>query len=513
MTLGPTGRIHVASLTGPVSLGGLTLDGGQFVVDGGISGPFHSGGLTIDRGGRLAVGGDLSGAFSAGALTLDGGQFLVGHDVSGPFSAGGISLQNGSLFSVGQDFLGTSTGGLNDTGNLTVGANSAIVIGHNLGELGVTQPYSLNVGQALSLNGGKLIVGNDVNAPIQVGSGLSVSNGGQLAVGRDLLPPGLAPVSSGVAPLAGLSVGGDLTLDSGGGLNVGRDLNGLNVNGDLRFTPSAGSIAVGGNLTNLTINGVFQGKGTAGIDLSVGLDLNGFTVHGGSPNLGGVHGANIDVGKSILGLDVRHGIFNSLITAGVSIGAGVIGPDGNDAVFDSQLLAGSSINLAFNGNIRSDWVTNPNHAGYRTRLVAGVTRQGVYSSGGALNAQISGALIDSVLAASVAPFGGNGMLPPTGYGIPVPAVSSKPGDKGNNTYDAPGGVTSAGNPTYTAPPYNAMLDPTIDDAVLPSGTITASVGGGVISTPHGANPDANDFAGFFAADTTNVGLGAPPKKS
>ena len=76
---------------------------------------------------------------------------------------------------------------------------------------------------------------------------------------------------------------------------------------------------VGGNLNSLAINGLYQGKGTASTDLAVGLNLNGFTVLGGGAGKGGVQGANIDVAKDITGLDIRHGIFNSLITAGVLI--------------------------------------------------------------------------------------------------------------------------------------------------------------------------------------------------
>ncbi len=66
--------------------------------------------------------------------------------------------------------------------------------------------------------------------------------------------------------------------------------------------------------------------------------------------LGGVQDANIDIGKNLFGLDVRHGVFKSLITAGVLIdGAGDgstgatanIGADGVDAILNSEIRAGS----------------------------------------------------------------------------------------------------------------------------------------------------------------------------
>ena len=274
---------------------------------------------------------------------------------------------------------------------------------------------------------------------------------------------------------------------------------------------------VGGNLNGLTVTGIFQGQGTSAIDLSVGLDLTNFTVLGGSSNLGGVRSANIAVGKDIVGLNIQHGIFNSLITAGVLIDGspqnnspgGNIGPDGSDAIFDSQLLAGVQIkNLLINGNVTSDYVTNPNpdrlpHPDRRGRGPRGPRPgrdpqgnfpQGTFTSAGNIdNFQITGSLIDSVLAASVAPFGGNGTFPTSPYGAQPPSVANTPGDQGFNTYDAPHGIIEGGKTVFVngnvgipqvqdqnyseasyfnetlsgVPTYNTSIDPTIDDTILP----------------------------------------------
>jgi hypothetical protein len=557
ITLSPTAEIHVGGLTGPVSLGGLTIDGGQFLVDGDLTGPFDPGAVTIEQGGRLSVGGNITGAVALGDLTLDGGQFVVSQGVSGNFAASGMTLQDGGLLSVGHDLGGS----LNDTGNLTIFSHSAIVVGNNLA--------GLSVGQAMTLDGGLFVVGNDLTGPMKIGTDLSISNSGQFVVGRDLS--------------GGATIMGNLALDSGGVFSVGRDLNGLNTGGNIQFTPSAGASAinVGGGLTNLVVTGIFQGKGTSTIDLNVGTNLTNFTVLHGSANLGSVRNANINVAKSIVGLNIAHGIFNSLITAGVSIdgtmaqssaAGGNIGPDGADAVFDSQILAGVQIvNLTINGNVRSDYVTNPNPTGYPTRILAGAERGGNFTSGGNIdNFQITGALIDAVLAASVAPNGGNGTLPTSAYGAPPPTFTNVPGDGGFNTYDAPAGVTVGGtssapiayqnysnlsyfNQTFTGVTYNTAIDPTIDDTILPGAinlsfatppanlstanvpttttivngntttttTTTATVKlslpskstvlGGVISTSHGNNPDAFDFAGIFAADTQGVFVGTLPQ--
>src|SRR5208283_2621676 len=116
-----------------------------------------------------------------------------------------------------------------------------------------------------------------------------------------------------------------------------------------------------------------------------------------------------------------------------------------------------------NGNVTSDYVTNPkpNPTGYPTRIVAGEVLedrapgrdpqggfpQGTFTSAGNIdNFQITGSLIDSVLAASVAPYGGNGTLP-FAYGFmysaPTPPAPT-PGGQGFNTCDAPAGFIIGG---------------------------------------------------------------------
>ena len=407
-----------------------------------------------------------------------------------------------------------------------------------------------------------------------------------------------------------MSVQNDVNLGPSGHVVITGDLNSLTVTGNLLVSPGSGGIVVDGNLNGLTVNGIFQGQGTNAIDLSVGLDLTNFTVLGGSSGGGGVRSANIAVGKDIAGLDIPHGIFNSLITAGVLIdgspqnssSGGNIGPDGSDAIFDSEILAGVQIdNLLINGNVTSDYVTNPksNPTGYPTRIVAGEVLedrapgrdsqggfpQGTFTSGGNIdNFQITGALIDSVVAASVAPYGGNGTLPYANgfsYSLPPPSVAPTPGEPG--TYDPPAGIIVGGTvgvsattpsvphayPNFsevsyyneteinnitilTRPPQPILPPPRVafwntaspDNTILfgainpsfatapadlnatnanPGGTGTTSssitlslpskstVLGGVISNSHGSEP--NDYAGFFANDTSGVFVGILPTSS
>ena len=178
------------------------------------------------------------------------------------------------------------------------------------------------------------------------------------------------------------------------------------------------------------------------------------------------------MGKDIVGLNIQHGIFNSLITAGVLIdgspqnnsSGGNIGPDGSDAIFDSQLLAGVQIkNLLINGNVTSDYVTNPkpNPTGYPTgssrarsswTAPPGQETAGELPAGDLHLSREHRQLPDHRLPDRLGPcrerrvpFGGNGTFPTSPYGAQPPSVANTPGDQGFNTYDAPNGIIEGGN--------------------------------------------------------------------
>ncbi len=453
--LGPNAQIDVGSVGSLSISGAVTLGAGGHVNIGGVSSGLTLGGVTLD-GGRFVVSGDVDGGLNLGAVDLtQGGQFLIGHDVTGTAQvAGDLDVNTHSLFSIGHDVTGAFT---------------------------VDQDVNLD-------SGGQVAVGNDMTGLFHVGGDLNISNGARLIVNRDLT--------------GGMTVDGDLDLASGGALTVGRTLSALTVHGNLSIAPTGSEIAVGGDLTNLTVDGAFTGQGSStAIDLQVGLNLGQLTVSGGGAGLGGLRNANINVDKSILGLNIVHGIFNSLITAGVTITGGTppssgnnIGADGTDAILNSQLLASVSIvNLEIGGDVVSTFAVNPNSTGYPTRIIAGETPAATYAQGGLSdNFQTTGTLNDSVLAASVAPSGGDGTLPLNGYNVPAPPTPPPGG-----TYDAPAGMIAGGTvgtpieyPNWTelnyfnetlTPPYppgktfyNTTIDPTIDDLILLGGAINPS---------------------------------------
>ncbi|MGO9809462.1 MAG: hypothetical protein ACLP53_01450, partial [Isosphaeraceae bacterium] len=331
-------------------------------------------------------------------------------------------------------------------------------------------------------------------------------------------------------------------IDSGGQISVGRNLAALTVGGNVLVDPGASGIVVGGDLDAMSVGGYLRGQGSAtAIDLGVGLNLNSLTVEGGgtSTSPGGIQSANINVGKSINvekiinGLYVPHGIFRSWITAGVSISNAYVGPDGVTGIYNSEIDAGTSItNVTVGGDVTSGFPTGDT-SGYPTRIIAGKIRaaalgstpdQGTYLANGTISGfAIDGSLINSVLAASVAPFGGDGSLPPpVPYGGTPRTSISGPPPPGFSNYNAPGGLTDIGSgqniKNYSIRSYvggqivpyavyDTAIDPNIHVFVLDNGTINATVSGSVVSTPH---DDTFDFTGVFAVNTAGVNGGLAP---
>ena len=502
-----TGAINPLGSAGLLQFAGLGPDA-KIVVNGGLGSLGVSGDVNLGPNGLVQVAGDVSqGINVSGGLNSNGGQILLGHNVLGPIVANSINLSKGAQISVG----------------------------HNLAGATINNSVTLDSSSHID-------VGNDMTGPLQIGGGLTLTNGARIGVGRDLT--------------SGLTINGNLNISGNGRLSIGRNLSNVNINGNVTVDPSGGEIIVGGNLNGINVGGTFQGQGSStGVDLNVGLDLNSLTVNGGAPGVGGLYKANIAVGKSIVGINIVHGIFESLLTAGVLIDGGAtnpssFGPDGTDAIYNSQLIAGATINhIIVNGDVRSTFATNPSSTGYPTRIIAGMNRAGQVSTGGLIdNFQILGTMYDSVLAASVAPSGGNGTLPTFAYGAGPPTPSS---NTALGTYDAPAGVIvggTVGNPvkyanysevsyyneTFTGVTYDTKQSPTINDFILPgainpsfasppvvlsaSATPTTALAlptkstilGGVVSTVH---DQSSDFAGIFAADTRGVFLGAIPNSS
>jgi len=453
------------------------------------------------------------GSILAGSAELDGSLT--------PLSSSVDTLQFGALGRNAQIEIGGSVGSMN-VQVVNLGPNGRVVIDGDLNGISQNGPQGTSAAMQIStlaIDGGRFLIGRDSLAPITIAGDLALMRNGLFSIGRD--------------QAGSLAVGGSLVLDTGGQLSIGRNLSGLTVGGDLLVNPAASGIVVGGSLRGMRVDGIFRGQGSAAaIDLAVGLNLTGMNILGGTGDQGGLLAANISVGKNLNGLNVTHGIFRSWITAGVAIDGVTVGADGIDAILNSEISAGATItNVLLNGDVVSDFPTNPNATGYPTRIVAGKTRDGRFLPNGSITGlTIEGALIDSVLAASVAPFGGDGSLPPpVPYGG-TPRSCGAPAP-GYNGYNAPGGVTDLGEDriikNYSIRSliegqllpfavYDTAIDPNVDDCILENGTIQAVVRGGVVSTTPGSrlSPPLGqyDFTGVFAVNTLGVdgGLLPPP---
>ncbi len=573
----------LSPLTGPVT--SLQFDalgpGAQINVNGNL------GQLTINRGidlgqtGRINVSNDLTGSFSvARDVTLAGGQIDIGRDMDGPVAIGGsLTIDDGGQFSVIRN-LGASTASTTTSASTASSSGAAAPAS---GSGGAT------VGGNLSLDSsGKLIVGGNVSS-LTVGGNLEASSGGGIVVAGNL---STLTINGG----GGASVTGDLTLNPGGELTVGQNLSTLSVgsnlqlaqNGQFQVSGNLSSLSVGGNLQTfnggelhiagdlgtLSVTGIVQGKGNE--DIVVGDDLAQLTVLGGGDGVQGLQGVHVSVTNNIEGVDIRNGIANSLIQAGFVINGGTpgaganswnIGPDGATspssvdpdtgqiAVLNSTIQAGYEImNMTIGGDVVSDRPSNPN--GAPTRIVAGETLQGQFVPNGIIDSfQIVGNLVNSVLAASVAPNPGTGYYDEPGGAIEVGFTASTPPSSSTLTPTPPtvtvqtSGVAnvniattvyptmpqaaqlqSSPVSTYTAPPFANAFDPELPQ-VLPGGSINPSfapklqllppvlgagsalplpskstVLGSVITTM----PGTGDYAGIFAANTNGVLVGPVP---
>jgi len=168
--LGPTGHVvisgalNTADLTNSMTIGGLTIDGGRFVIGTDSLAPISiTGNMTISHDGVFSVGRDLDGSLSVN---------------------GNLELESG-----GQLFIGRNSSDLTVTGNLIVNpAGSGIVVNGELagltvdgifqGQGGMAAPTLFDLGVGLNLNGLTILGGNRslnglINANIRAGGSIS----------------------------------------------------------------------------------------------------------------------------------------------------------------------------------------------------------------------------------------------------------------------------------------------------------------------------------------------------
>jgi hypothetical protein len=168
--LGPTGHVVVsgalntADLTGSMQIGGLTIDGGRFVIGQDSLAPISvAGNMTISHNGIFSVGRDLDGSLQVnGNLTLDsGGQLFVGRNLSNLTVTGNLRV--------------------NPTGSGIVvdGALGGVTVdGTFQGQGGTAAPTFFDLGVGLNLTGLTILGGNKslnglINSNIRAGGTIS----------------------------------------------------------------------------------------------------------------------------------------------------------------------------------------------------------------------------------------------------------------------------------------------------------------------------------------------------
>jgi hypothetical protein len=171
--LGPTGRVLISGalnttdLTGPMVIGGITIDGGQFVIGQDSMAPISiSGNMNISHDGVFSVGRDLDNGLTVnGNLELDsGGLLMVGRNLS-------------DLTVNGNVIVNPSGGGIVVNGAL----DGVTIDGIFQGQGGTSAPTFFDLGVGLNLTGLTISGGNKnqdglINANIRAGGSISGVN-------------------------------------------------------------------------------------------------------------------------------------------------------------------------------------------------------------------------------------------------------------------------------------------------------------------------------------------------
>jgi hypothetical protein len=147
--LGPRAQVHVVGSVGVMTVSKINL-GPTGVVS--ISGALNTAQLT--------------GSMTIGSVSLDGGQFTIGQDSVAPISiADTMTISHDGLFSVGRDLDGSLT----VNGNLELDSGGQLMIGRNLADLTVNGNVIVNPsGSGIVVNG---VIGDVVVSGIFQGQG------------------------------------------------------------------------------------------------------------------------------------------------------------------------------------------------------------------------------------------------------------------------------------------------------------------------------------------------------
>jgi hypothetical protein len=194
--IGPKAQIDVNGSVGAMSVGQVNLGPVGHVV---ISGQLNTT--------------DLTGSMTIGSFTIDGGRFVIGQDSMAPIAViGNMTVSHDGLFSVGRDMDES----LSVDGNLELDSGGQLFVGRNLSSLTVDGNLTVNpTGSGIVVNGqlGSLSV-----------AGYFQGQGGTAAPGYFDLGVGLN--------LTGLTIGGATTSQAGllnANIRAGGNITGVDI--------------------------------------------------------------------------------------------------------------------------------------------------------------------------------------------------------------------------------------------------------------------------------------------
>ena len=155
------GAVELTGTMTPLNNGVNTLDlaeigpNAQLTVNGSVA-QMNVGNVNLGPSGRVVISGalntaDLAGPMTIGGVTIDGGQFVIGQDSLDAISVtGNLSISHDGLFSVGRDL----DGGLTVNGNLVLDTGGQLMVGRNLSNLTVNGNVIVNPsGSGIVVNG------------------------------------------------------------------------------------------------------------------------------------------------------------------------------------------------------------------------------------------------------------------------------------------------------------------------------------------------------------------------
>jgi hypothetical protein len=142
----PRGPVRSTSYTlGTVSIGTMSLNGGQFAIGSDAAQPITiQGNLTVSQGGQFSIGRDETGSLAVGgSLELDsGGQLLVGRNLNNLTVGGNL-------------IIGPGGSGIAVNGAL----NGLTVNGYFQGQGGTANPSAIDLGVGLNISGLTILSG------------------------------------------------------------------------------------------------------------------------------------------------------------------------------------------------------------------------------------------------------------------------------------------------------------------------------------------------------------------